>query len=239
MGGYGSGRTGGWPTIEATGSFVLDVNRLLTPIMRAIRQSGLSDVPADRTVTLGPFVRRWTREGDTAPLAELSIIVTLGACWGEVVLDYNIEHLTQPTGLQRQRVELIATPCRFGGVRWWWICPITGRRCAKLYLPNGGKLFLSRGPGAYRLGYASQRGTALNRAHGRARRLYRRLDSDYPASGEVWPGKPKWMHWRTYERIVAELEDCEDQIDRTWLEGTARWLARVKQTQGQDFPKAR
>lgn len=37
------------------------------------------------------------------------------------------------------KVELVTTPCHLGGVRWWFICPLTrngaycGRRVAKLY----------------------------------------------------------------------------------------------------------
>ena len=34
-------------------------------------------------------------------------------------------------------IELATTPQPFGGRRWWFICPQTGRRAAKLYLPNG------------------------------------------------------------------------------------------------------
>jgi hypothetical protein len=35
----------------------------------------------------------------------------------------------------RQSITLKATPLRFGGVRWWFLCPDCSRRCAKLYLP--------------------------------------------------------------------------------------------------------
>lgn len=45
------------------------------------------------------------------------------------------------------RIELEATPARFGGWRWWFTCPLVcnGRACprraGKLYLPPGGKYF--------------------------------------------------------------------------------------------------
>ncbi len=38
-------------------------------------------------------------------------------------------------------------PCHFGGVRWWFVCPLLingrccGRRVGKLYLPSGGVYF--------------------------------------------------------------------------------------------------
>ena len=34
-------------------------------------------------------------------------------------------------------VQLWSTECRFGGRRWWFECPLTGRRVTKLYLPTG------------------------------------------------------------------------------------------------------
>ena len=44
-------------------------------------------------------------------------------------------------------IDLATTPCNFGGVRYWFICPLAknwkpcGRRVGKLYLPPGGKYF--------------------------------------------------------------------------------------------------
>ena len=44
-------------------------------------------------------------------------------------------------------IHLQTTPCHFGGVRWWFVCPLTrnGRSCcrrvAKLYLPPNGSYF--------------------------------------------------------------------------------------------------
>jgi hypothetical protein len=46
--------------------------------------------------------------------------------WGVARLRYDIEHLTCATGPQNQTVALTTTPCRFGGLRWWWRCPETG-----------------------------------------------------------------------------------------------------------------
>lgn len=46
--------------------------------------------------------------------------------------------------LTEQRIMLRPTPLRFGGVRWWFICPKCERRCAKLHLPAMGSLFLCR-----------------------------------------------------------------------------------------------
>lgn len=46
-------------------------------------------------------------------------------------------------------VGLQTTPCNFGGVRWWFTCPLASRRaynrrCGVLYLPPGQKYYGSR-----------------------------------------------------------------------------------------------
>lgn len=45
------------------------------------------------------------------------------------------------------KVQLVSTPCNYGGVRYWFICPLVvngeacRRRVVKLYLPPGGRYF--------------------------------------------------------------------------------------------------
>lgn len=56
-------------------------------------------------------------------------------------------------------VEIATTPCNFGGVRRWFICPAVkdgipcGRRVGKLYIPPNGKYFACRT--CYNLTYRS------------------------------------------------------------------------------------
>jgi hypothetical protein len=69
--------------------------------------------------------------------------------------------------------------------RWWFRCPRTGRRAAKLYLPNGGFTFASRQ--AYGLVYACQREPAQDRALRRAFKLRAALGSD----GGIWDREPR------------------------------------------------
>jgi hypothetical protein len=48
------------------------------------------------------------------------------------------------------RLRLATTRPRFGGLRWWFVCPLVvngrpcGRRVAKLYLPPGGRYYACR-----------------------------------------------------------------------------------------------
>lgn len=59
-------------------------------------------------------------------------------------------HINAWNGEERKfdyQVELQTTHCHFGGLRWWFICPLLsngrpcGRRVAKLYMPPGGFYF--------------------------------------------------------------------------------------------------
>ncbi len=118
---------------------------------------------------------------------------------------------------------LEAAPCRFGGVRWWWVCPATGRRTAKLYLPVGGSRFLSRQ--AYGLAYASQREDRVARAHRRAARVHQRLGGPCRSAFGATPSKPKWMRRGTYERLAAELQEIDAALEEAMERMAARILA--------------
>ena len=60
-----------------------------------------------------------------------------------------------------------------GGRRWWFLCPRTGRRTTKLFLPNDGWHFWSRH--GYGLGYACQREDRFSRLQRRAAKLNSQL----------------------------------------------------------------
>jgi hypothetical protein len=115
-----------------------------------------------------------------------------------------------------------STP-RFGGLRWWFRCPATWQRCCKLYLPNGGRRFLSRQ--AYRLRYASQVQTRLARLQRQSMKLNRALGGD---GGHDWiPERPKGMWQRTYERLAGKLERYIDDADAEWSRGAMALLVRA------------
>lgn len=124
------------------------------------------------------------------------------------------------------RVTLDTTRPPFGGVRWWFICPSTGQRVAKLYLPNGGTIFAGRC--AYRLAYQSQRSTRVDRSHARQRRIFAKLGEEYHRFEQLPPCKPKWMRWRTYAQLRAELEAAEAAHEGVFMVDATRFLARLK-----------
>jgi hypothetical protein len=110
-----------------------------------------------------------------------------------------------------QYLSLDTTPCNYGGRRVWFICPQCGRRVAILY----GTPFACRH--CHQLDYRSQRETGSDRAVRRALAIRRRLG--WPR-GAVSGDKPKRMHQRTFERLVAQ----HDTYTSTFLAGVARTL---------------
>lgn len=70
-----------------------------------------------------------------------------GTCFGQPIM---------------QTVQLVSRSMRFGGKRWYFVCPKTKRPCCKLILPPGAKVFASvKGWG---LSYRSQYDDAVTRA---------------------------------------------------------------------------
>lgn len=65
------------------------------------------------------------------------------------------------------KISLTTTPCHFGGVRYWFICPLSrngiycGRRVGTLYLASGGNYFGCRH--CYDLSYESRNESRLGR----------------------------------------------------------------------------
>lgn len=55
----------------------------------------------------------------------------------------------------KQSIKLVTTTPYFGGKRYWFVCPVSGRRARVLYLPPRGRTWASRS--AFNLAYASQR----------------------------------------------------------------------------------
>jgi hypothetical protein len=194
-------------------------------VRHAMRKLGMRGISNGQIAVLPWQTRQWIRRDDAEPWAIVEYRLELRASDGTAWLRYDVDHFSCRTGPQGYPVQMVATPCRFGGQRWWWICPASGRRVSKLYLPNGGVRFLSRGPGAYRLAYASQSNSRVDRMHARARRLFKRLGADYRAPFEAsWPAKPKGMRWRTYYAICGRLEVEEERMNVEFLQMAQRLI---------------
>ncbi len=95
-----------------------------------------------------------------------------------------------------QTIDIASAPMRFGGRRYYFICPRRGTRCE--VLPIAGGVFASRQ--AHRLTYQSQSSDPLDRLRDRAHRLEKRL----------WPdkGKPR-PRGRNRGRLLAAWESAD------------------------------
>ncbi len=204
MGGLGSGRWGGRPTVESC----------LTLNLSHLFKSGWLK---DRACTAG------TLQWSTAWIGDEIASVDFESCLGEEAgyMHLRWRSTDQRTGERREcesRVALTTRPQPFGGRRWWFICPRTGYLASRLHLPDGACNFACRA--AYQLGYLWQRQTPRDRALSHAYALRQRLGNN-GVIGEYF-FKPKGMHWRTFERLAARIFKVEDIVQGH----AARFLAR-------------
>ena len=89
----------------------------------------------------------------TSALSGKSSIGIVVSTFGGIGGGYARFNYTQTSSLSGEKtdldyqVQLVTTPCKFGGKRYWFICPLVvkgqvcNRRVSKLYLPPGGKYF--------------------------------------------------------------------------------------------------
>jgi hypothetical protein len=127
MGGFGSGRS-------ATGARKRTVEECLALYANEWTREGILRQGMDE-----PGVWQWFRDDD--PEQERGCIgfhVKTEGDSGFVTLEY-----TLGSGEASERliydIELLTTRPFLGGLRWWFSCPMCGRRVAKLYL--GGRRF--------------------------------------------------------------------------------------------------
>ena len=110
------------------------------------------------------------------------------------------------------QLALMSTPQPFGGLRWRFVCPESGKPCGVLCLPIGAEQLASRQ--AHGLAFKSQRLRASARSAVRAQRI--RLDlGDLANLDAPFPERPKGMWSSTYERRRTEAERvCEAYVAR-------------------------
>ena len=151
----------------------------------------------------------WTYTSTGERVGSIGYEAHLGEESGRVRLHYTTTRWNGEKHSSDYWIQLETTPQPFGGRRWWFICPRTGRRATKLYLPNGAFTFASRQ--AYRLAYRSQREAPHDRALRRAFKLRDKLGAA-GGIGDFVP-KPKWMRMRIYDRKLEEIFAAEEVVD--------------------------
>jgi hypothetical protein len=179
-------------------------------------------------------VRRWKRDGFLSPgcafswkwsrHGEVIASINVRAEPDRVILDYRQRDHGGEWQAENYPVNLTTTPCHIGGERPWFLCPARGcgQRIAVIY---GGGIFACRK--CHQLAYPSQSEDPADRAVRRADRLRARLG--WPSGvleGAGW-GKPRGMHWRTYERLCDEYDGFEDVVTRDCIARFGLALAKV------------
>lgn len=187
MGGYGSGRSGGRPTVESSPRLELPRLRRAGYLKPGCRVSGTWS---------------WSRGGE--PSCSVGMVCTVDMSGqSTIVLSFTLRG-----DAVTQQIRLEAAPMRFGGFRWYALCPFSGQRCTTLVLPNGGNRFAS--VKGWRLPYSSQNEDAIGRAHRRIAKAEARLER-----------MSKYARTASRERQWNKVIDAEEVLDhglaRVWL----------------------
>jgi hypothetical protein len=204
MGGSGSGRRWHYSAKNTTEGYQsIDV--------RWLKREGMLSPGANRRIS-------WSRHGEV--IASINVRTE----HGRVFLTYRHRTGGGEWIDESYPVRLTTTPCHIGGERPWFLCPARGcgQRVAVIY---GGGIFACRK--CHQLAYPSQSEDPADRAVRRADRLRARLG--WPGGvleGSGW-GKPKGMHWRTYERLCDEHDGFEGVVIRDCIARFGLALAKV------------
>jgi hypothetical protein len=154
-------------------------------------------------------VRRWKRDGLLRPghsfgwqwsrQGEVVASIRVRSESDQVILTYKHRSGGEDWKDESYPVHLEWTDCHIGGQRPWFICPARGcgLRVALLY---GGGIFACRH--CYELAYSSQRETSDDRAARKADRIRVKLGWEPRILNGVG-GKPKGMHWKTFDRLTS------------------------------------
>lgn len=209
MGGYGSGQWYRWGKRQTLDDLLcLDINKMIQ--RKAIEP---------HTQRIGGWSWRVVSTGE-----EISNIFYTSDLLEPHNMTLQLHYTTTATDTHHDyTISITRTPLHYGGHRYWFKCPYTGKRVTKLYLGAGLNKFASRH--ALKLPYASQSETK----HSRALRKRERLQSKFSDRFCYNPVKPKGMHKTTYERLRAEY-DRQDNICMGHLVDALGRLQGVVQT---------
>lgn len=127
-------------------------------------------------------------------------------------------------GKIKQKIQLRAVSRNFGGCQWYLMCPQTGKDASVLWLPPGANRFQSRQSWGRQVAYGSQFETRYDRALSAAQNIRYRLGGKNFVSlmDDIPPPKPKWMRWRTYDKMMQRCGAYEDIANDRLVEIVSR-----------------
>ena len=138
------------------------------------------------------FTCQWSR-GDEATGS-----IGASVSSGSILLSYTVQGQDAS-----QNVRTTTTPCRYGGARTWFECPVCGGRAAVLFMRAG--RFACRQ--CQKVSYTSQSGSKSERGHAQYHRLHALIKA----------GKPKWQRWATFNRLEDRFERVNEQVNRSLM----------------------
>lgn len=192
MGGYGSGRRSDRPTTDECLSL------------------GLAHLKSRGMLQRGCMNRQefvWTCDGDVS--ARLAVTIDIDCLERHPQMHITGQHYGRRIDC---KLHLVSMSMRFGGERWYAICPLTGRECTTIVLPPGARFFASvKGWG---VAYSSQRENAVYRADRAADKAERQLRqiSKYARK----PTRQRLQLQVIEKRALAELEfACSASLSRS------------------------
>ncbi|MGT2916080.1 hypothetical protein I6J14_05790 [Streptococcus dysgalactiae] len=160
-----------------------------------------------------------TIESITKPLKQKGLSKISGKLKG-VGITIDLNNLT--VNYDSQEINLASIPGTYGGVRYFFLCPICGRRCRKLF----------KNSLIFACGTCQDRHRAtLNRSKTDCQYYFelafkeaRKIDpSYYPEKGYVdydnFPSRPKRMRAKTYRRHYRKFTSYLDKGVSYWLGG--------------------
>lgn len=169
-----------------------------------------------RAKDVAPLLMAAAEKGENVADSELETRGTLPLGFRLLASPENMlgyRYVYRALGKKRQRwrkkialgtVDVVMVPCRFGGVRWFFLCPITHKRVTTLYLDKKRKRFVSMQ--AAGLSYRSQSLNEKGRLKRRLRKIERRIGND-------WSVKPKGMQHVTFDRLTAHGVTVLSRLD--------------------------
>jgi hypothetical protein len=171
---------------------------------------------AKKTGWPNPFTTSWRTDFELAPtLYGTCVVGPVGDTTLHICID-DWQKAGRRTQHEPQIIVLSSSACRFGGERWWFICPKTQERVVKLYIPAGENELRSRK--GWALSYEVQRMAPLERREYRARRAFAELGASYHSVWDVLPDRPVGMRQKRFLR----LERLADAASEAHFEAFAK-----------------
>jgi hypothetical protein len=153
----------------------------------------------------------WANTPDVA-LLEVHVVLNLSDGGGDASLSYLVrDPHTDEARTIAYCIHLETTRPHLGGLRWWFRCPVTGKRARKLYLYPGLERFCHRDAIDPPPTYALQRVSGFDRVLMQRNTLAAKLGNEPTFSG--LGQKPKWMRWKTFNQYRQRDEKLQERHD--------------------------